>query len=154
MLKKGFTFVELMIVIVIIAVLAGMVTGNFFSSLKKGRDARRKEDLAQIQRAIELYYEDKKVYPSSLTFNSSLTDSVSGKIYMQKLPNDPISTNAYRYDSDGSYYRLFACIENTQDTGAGVSQSGFSNAGTVSCTGCTTCRYTITSTNISPLPTP
>lgn len=127
-----------------------MITGNFLSSLRKGRDARRKTDLASVQRALELHYEDKKAYPTSVTFNSSLTDPVSGKIYMQKLPTDPIDTNGYGYQSDGTYYRLFSCLENNQDVATGVSQTGY--AGAPTCTGCGTCKYTITSTNITPYP--
>ena len=44
-MKKGFTLIELLIVIMILGVLAALITGNFFTSLKKGRDAKRKADL-------------------------------------------------------------------------------------------------------------
>ncbi|PIP15252.1 hypothetical protein COX47_00635, partial [Candidatus Roizmanbacteria bacterium CG23_combo_of_CG06-09_8_20_14_all_35_49] len=57
--RKAFTLIELLLVIIILGVLATLIIGNFFTSLKKGRDARRKGDLEQIQRALEMYYEDK-----------------------------------------------------------------------------------------------
>ena len=114
--KKGFTLIELLIVIMILGVLAALITGNFFTSLKKGRDAKRKADLEQITRALEMYYEDKRAYPSSsdVSFGSVLTDLDSGKIYMQKLPNDP-NSGSYGYETDatGTYYKLYACLENT-----------------------------------------
>lgn len=111
--KKAFTLLELLLVIIILGVLASLITSNFFTSLKKGRDAKRKGDLEQIQRALELYYEDKKAYPTTLNFGQSLTDQNTGKVYMQKLPTDPSSSNYY-YESDGTYYRIYACLENNQ----------------------------------------
>jgi len=113
--KKGFTLIELLIVIMILGVLSVLITGNFFTSLKKGRDAKRKADLEQITRAFEMYYEDKRAYPNSadVVFGSALTDSVSGKIYMQKLPNDPnLGSYGYETDATGTYYKLYACLEN------------------------------------------
>ena len=53
--KKGFTLIELLLVIIILGVLSALITGNFFTSLKKGRDAKRKADLEQTQRALEMY---------------------------------------------------------------------------------------------------
>jgi len=143
---KGFTLIELLIAIVILGVLSALISGNFFSSLKKGRDARRKADLEQIQRAVEMYYEDKRSYPATIIFGTSLTDSASGKIYMQKVPNDPISGNNYVYQSDGTYYKLYSCIENNLDQGPGVNQNGYTGT---NCGNCGACKYGISSPNSS-----
>lgn len=114
-MKKGFTLLEVILIIVILGVLATLISGNFITSLKKGRDARRKADLEQIQRALEMYYEDKKAYPTSISFGDQLIDPASGKIYMQKIPNDPSGGNyKYVYDSTNNGYKLYACLENTQ----------------------------------------
>ncbi len=121
--SNGFTLIELLVVIIIIGILAAVITGNFFTSLKKGRDARRKEDLGQIQRALEMYYEDKKAYPTAAAsvgfpFSAKFceTSSCAGeKIYMQKVPNDPTGGQSYLYISDdGKSYQLYACLENNQ----------------------------------------
>jgi len=158
---KSFTLIEITVVIAIIGVLVGFITSNFFTSLKKGRDARRKADLEQIQRALEMYYEDKIVYPTAgvnpgFPFGSKFCETSScfstEKIYMQKVPNDPKSSYSYQYQSDGTYYRLFSCIENNLDQGPGVSQNGFSGAPSNCGTNCQ-CKYTISSPNITPLPT-
>ena len=153
--SKGFTLIELLVVIMILGVLATLISGNFFTSLKKGRDAKRKADLEQITRALEIYYEDKKAYPvtPSLTFNSPLTDPVSGKIYMQKIPNDPVSGKDYQYlSATGSDYKLFTCLENNQQI-LPYESSGYS----LSCGNCknqaggtVVCIWGVSSTNISP----
>lgn len=113
--KKAFTLIELLVVIMIIGMLAAMITGNFFTSLKKGRDAKRKGDLESIQKALEMYYEDKRSYPATITFDSPLSDPASSKVYMQRVPNDPLSGDyAYETDVEGTYYKLYACLENDQ----------------------------------------
>jgi len=152
-MKKSFTLLELMIAIVILGVLSALISGNFFTSLKKSKDARRKADLEQIQRALEMYYEDKRAYPTQAAasgfpfggkFCETPTCSSNEKIYMQKVPNDPVSSYSYQYQSDGTYYRLFSCIENTLDQGPGVKQTGY--AGT-NCGSCNVCKYGISSSN-------
>lgn len=114
MSKKGFTLIELLIIIIILGVLAALISGNFITSLKKGRDSRRITDLEQIQKSLEMYYEDQKAYPNTLTFDGQLVDAVSGKIYMAKVPNDPISGKNYEYKLTSGSYRLYACMENNQ----------------------------------------
>lgn len=155
--KKGFTLIELLIVIMILGVLAALITGNFFTSLKKGRDSKRKADLEQMQRALEMYYEDKRAYPLTLTFNSPLFDPVSGKVYMQKLPSDPTSGKSYQYISvDGTSYSLYACMENNLQV---LPYNSLTGSPTISCStvcqkqdlsGNITCYWGISSSNISP----
>lgn len=152
--KKGFTLIELLIVIMILGVLAALITGTFFTSLKKGRDARRKGDLEQIQRALEMYYEDKKTYPEDLTFGSALSDPDSGKIYMQKVPDDPISGKDYEYlSTNGTDYKLFACLENNlqllpyESTGSTLTCGDCRN---ITDTDDVKCILGISSSNISP----
>ncbi len=156
--KKGFTLIELLLVIIILGVLSALISGNFFTSLKKGRDAKRKADLEQTQRALEMYYEDKKAYPltADLTFGTSLSDPVSEKIYMQKVPNDPISGKSYQYlSADGTSYKLFGCLENILQILPYVS-SGYSYTSD-NCGSCkdqaeadVLCVWGVSSTNISP----
>lgn len=121
--KLGFTLIELVVAMAIIAVIAGTIWGNFFPSLRKGRDTRRKEDLQSIARALELYYNDSGSYPNStnplpnwgLAFNNPSNQSV---IYMQKLPNDPSYPNksyCYLSDNNGTYYKIYADLENMND---------------------------------------
>lgn len=139
-IKFAFTLIELLVVIVILGLLAALISGNFFTSLKKGRDARRKADLGQVQRALELYYEDKRAFPtqapgSGFVFNGEFSDQSTGKVYMKKVSSDPTGQFSYKYesDSDGSLYKLYACLENTQQI-----LPYLSNPTSFSCT--TTCK--------------
>lgn len=125
--KTGFTFIELMLVIAIMGILAVLITGNYVTSLKRGRDARRKGDLEQIQRALEMYYEDKTAYPLTAHFSfgdrfyddsdrSGSYDANKDQLYMDSVPNDPLNSQTYGYSSDGISYTLYSCLENTQQT--------------------------------------
>lgn len=157
-MKNGFTLIELLITIIILSVLAALITGNFFTSLKKGRDARRKADLEQIQRALEMYYEDKRAYPLTLTFGGKLCETVacgaSEKVYMQKVPDDPTSGKDYEYlSADGTNYKLFACLENNlqllpyESTGSTLTCGNCRNTAD---TADVECILGISSSNISP----
>lgn len=145
--KKSFTLIELMVVISILGILATLISGNFINSLKKSRDARRKADLQSIQKGLEMYYEDKRSYPTSINFGASLSDPTSGKIYIPKIPNDPVSNNTYLYESDTNSYRLYSCIENNLDQGPGVNQNGYPGK---NCGACGLCKFQVVSSNISP----
>ena len=154
-MKKGFTFLELMLVIAILGILSTLIMGNFITSLKKGRDARRKIDIEQIQKSLEMYYEDKREYPPTLSFggNHQIIDSVSRKVYMQKVPDDPTTTKHYFYSTTADdKYTLYSCLENDQDQGAGVKQDGY---GGTDCGNCRTgpnaslCRFGVSSGNVS-----
>ncbi|HSX40870.1 MAG TPA: prepilin-type N-terminal cleavage/methylation domain-containing protein [Candidatus Saccharimonadales bacterium] len=100
--QKGFTLVELLITIAVLAVISGIVIAiiNPGTQLAKARDARRKNDMHQIQVALEAYKSDNGHYPPSPDWiNSSQGDQwIPGLSpqYMQKLPRDPSS-------SGGSY---------------------------------------------------
>jgi hypothetical protein len=95
-----------------------------------------------------MYYEDKRAYPMGLNFGGKLcetTNCASGeKIYMQKIPKDPNNSYTYQYQSDGTYYHLFSCIENTLDQGPGVKQTGYTGT---NCGSCGVCKYGISSSN-------
>ena len=61
--QKGFTIVELLIVIVIIGILAALVLNTFADSNKKARDTQRTTDVAALATQLEVYYNDKGAYP-------------------------------------------------------------------------------------------
>lgn len=121
--KRGFTLIELMIAVSIIAILSavGLVTYN--SARMIARDAKRKADLKAIAQALELFYTEYQRYPCSSStgaVNSSpsnaswLTDTNTAEClgytppvgstsinlaptYMSSVPRDPLSTGIYHY---------------------------------------------------------
>jgi len=133
-IKNGFTLIELLVVMVIIGLLAGLILPNFMSARERARDARRKSDLEQIQKALELYKMDKSppVYPASLDFNSAAfcgsSWSGGGNVYLPKVSCDPKNpdggaSDEYKYiytrnSSDSLKYTLTACLENKSDPDA------------------------------------
>ena len=60
---RGFTLVEILIVVGIIGLLASVVLSGLGSTRARGRDARRIADIRQAQQALELYYAKCQVYP-------------------------------------------------------------------------------------------
>lgn len=140
--NKGFTIVELLIVIVVIAILATISVVAYNGIQTNANDSRRKSDLVRIQKAIELYYADNNVYPS-LTSAGYCIDVWAGRTDITcwddlmsdlKLPvmRDPLSrddgtacvfpnprtTRSYYYRplNDGQGYQLGAYLEGIDAT--------------------------------------
>ena len=117
--RKGFSLVELLVVISIIAVLIGFLMANFVGVRQRGRDAQRKSDLRQMQSALEMYRSDNGSYPTSSPFTTCGSTWISGgNTYMQKVPCDPSTVTAYTYSTldSGLTYSIVACLENQNDT--------------------------------------
>jgi len=163
--KRGFTLIELVLVMGILAILSTIILGNFNTTLKKGRDAQRKNDFSQIQKALENYYEDNQTYPLFTDiFGKKLCKSekclVNGEtVYMVKVPNDPSSaTYVYVYAPDlstpgaaHSYY-LYSFMENTNDTSQNLSVTGFTTQADCNKSGIgSLCRYYVSSSNAAVL---
>lgn len=117
--NKGFTLIEILIAIAIVAIIASVFVGNFFSSIARGRDSRRKQDLRSIAQGLELYYTDNGLYPTALPTPRELFAHPNdlNTVYMQELPGDPAAGKRYCYQSaDGSSYQLYAGLENNGDS--------------------------------------
>ena len=163
--KKGFTLVELLIVMVILGILTTIVAASFRSSQEKARDTRRKSDLAAVADAVELYFNDTGEYPQDdgsgnidgFTWGEEFVDA-NGTVYMIKLPQEKTSAKSYYYYSEptnGTYtkYALFTRLENDQDKDIPTNPTDpeiFQYYANTNCGGGTTCNYAISSTNTNP----
>jgi prepilin-type N-terminal cleavage/methylation domain-containing protein len=120
---KGFTLVELMIVISIIAILATIVIMAFHSQILKGNDARRRADINRIKIAVEEYEKDHNCYPLASKMQTCGTDpEIAIHPYLNNVPCDPVTRKAYIYEASCSgdnccpaWYRIYADMEYTQD---------------------------------------
>ncbi|HEY4499941.1 MAG TPA: prepilin-type N-terminal cleavage/methylation domain-containing protein [Candidatus Paceibacterota bacterium] len=93
---KGFTLIEILIVVSIIGLLASVILVGLGGFRSRGRDTRRVADLKAIQNGLELYYSRNNQYPSNLS------DLLSGGIGVNKLPKDPSSNSDYYYSYTAS----------------------------------------------------
>ena len=84
---RGFTLVELLVVISLISILAAMALVQYKNSVVKAQEGVLKTDLFRMRDAIDQYYADKGKYPSSL-------DALVSEGYLRKIPEDPITKSA------------------------------------------------------------
>lgn len=82
----GFTLIELMIVLVVIAVLAGIIVPRYLDRIDDANETVLKQDLAGMRTAIDQFYRDKGKYPDSLN------DLVTQR-YIRSVPIDPITNS-------------------------------------------------------------
>lgn len=97
--SKGFTLVELIIVIAVIGVLSGVLIGvlNPNKQLMKSRDAGRKTALKTLQNALEQYYTDVGSYPTISCFSNTSTCWNLGTGSFLNPPGNPVTSKATSY---------------------------------------------------------
>ena len=156
--ERGFTLIEILIVVAIIAILASIVIVGLGPAQQSGRDARRISDLQSIRTALQLYYGKCGFYPGGVinsdgtcqkTWNDVNFDTMSTEIEgtanhfgVSVIPNDPTVGKTYYYTSspDGTSYTLGAVLENPNNSA--ISGNYNISAPTVVPTGMTSCTNT------------
>ncbi len=119
--QQGFTIVELLVVIVVIAILVALTLPNLFGLQRRARDDARKNDLKNIQQALETYFNDNSAYPSGDMAAAGTV--LAGGDYIASIPSDP-QGDAYTYTpgsctgSACQSYTLAADLENDNDPAA------------------------------------
>lgn len=161
--QKGFTLIELIIVMGVISVLfvALMSSLNPLEQFRKSRDTQRKASLAQVQRALEAYYQDHGSYPTSSGNYRIMSDASTTLAwgdtwapYMDILPKDPkFPTLSYAYYSpDSQTYFLYASLERGKSDpsvcNAGAKCKDLPIAGQNACG--SVCNFGVSSPNVKP----
>lgn len=84
MRKAGFTLVELMVVLAIIALLISIVAPHYVGRINRAEEAVLRENLTLMRDALDRYYADAGRYPASL-------EDLATKRYLRRIPDDPIT---------------------------------------------------------------
>jgi general secretion pathway protein G len=82
--QRGFTFIELMVVMVVITLLLTIAVPRYFDGLQRSKEAILREDLATMRDAIDHYHADKGNYPPTL-------EALVEQRYLRFIPEDPIT---------------------------------------------------------------
>lgn len=118
--SKGFTIIELLVVIVIIGILVALALPNLFSAQQRGRDTERKNDLKNISQKLETYFNDNTSYPAG-----DMSTVATALELDDEAIQDPKTKDDYTYvalptgctDACESY-TLTATLENKDDSAA------------------------------------
>lgn len=117
----GFTLIELMVVMAIIAVLASIAIPSFVAIVKHAREAALRQDLSTMRNAIDSYTYDKQKAPQDLS------DIVQGG-YLKEIPKDPFTQRNDSWIVGQS--SAFTNIDETQSGGIDDVHSGSQQVGT------------------------
>lgn len=166
--KNGFTLIEVIIAVSVLAVLVAFIlsTLNPFAQFQKSRDARRKSDLSQVQKALEQYYQDHQQYPPSSgdpsyyimdTSTNPSTPVVWGNStpvwqkYIEVLPKDPDAQKRYIYltGSNNQMYWLYSALDRGSKDPDVCSGGVCQNTQGVNC-GSSACNFGVSSPNTNP----
>lgn len=82
--QRGFTLIEILVVMVIITILAGVSVAMYGNGVTRAQEAKLKEDLHQMREAIDAYHADKNKWPPTL-------DALVTEKYLREIPADPFT---------------------------------------------------------------
>lgn len=100
--SRGFTLIEVMVVVVILGILAAVVVQNLAGKPDEAKIAKAQTDIAALESALDLYRLDNHKYPATDDGLDVLLEK-AGKLnqsYLKKLPDDPWG-NPYQYLNPG-----------------------------------------------------
>lgn len=81
---RGFTVIELMLVLVLVALLVSLVAPTVTGGVQRAKESTLKEDVYAMRKAIDDYYADNGTYPTEL-------EDLVNKRYLRRIPVDPIT---------------------------------------------------------------
>jgi uncharacterized protein (TIGR02145 family)/prepilin-type N-terminal cleavage/methylation domain-containing protein len=121
--KKGFTLIEIIVVIFIIGIISSFVIVSFSNPRQKNRDVKRISDITQLQMALNTYYQFEGDYPESLVAGEPLISSSTETVILQSVPENPaypdddctFSDYNYSYNSGDERYNIDFCLESSLD---------------------------------------
>jgi len=117
--QRGFTFMELLIVMVVIAILATVAIPRYLAHLRRAKEVVLQQNLWTMRRAIDYYSSDKERPPASLQ------DLVSSG-YLREIPKDPICPDCTWVEVPGTSenVNIPAGIGDVRSSAEGVDSNG------------------------------
>ena len=105
--NSGYTLVEVIVVISIMAVLTAIIYSSFDISKAQSRDRERVSDISVIQIALEQYFQKYGVYPVSLSSIVEGNPNESIKIkFLSEIPKDPSTNKIYSESTNSGYFPM------------------------------------------------
>ncbi|MEJ2766441.1 type II secretion system major pseudopilin GspG [Photobacterium sp. MCCC 1A19761] len=128
--QRGFTLLEVMVVIVILGVLASLVVPNLLGNKEKADQQKVVTDISALEQALDMYKLDNSVYPTtdqgldalvSMPSSSPEPRNYRNGGYIKRLPQDPWG-NEYQYVMPGEHgpVDIFSLGADGQEGGEGV----------------------------------
>lgn len=123
--ERGFTMVELIVVLAIITLLASAIFVQLQSGRTRARDAEREQEIKTLQNSLALYANNNGKYPPSnqgllpyasspLTGDDIVSQDLKSTGTLSSVPTDPMNSGNYIYkysSSDGSSYEITYYLE-------------------------------------------
>ena len=112
----GFSLIELVVVLSIVALLLTIAAPRYFKSVEKSKETVLKSNLAMTRDALDKFYGDNGRYPDSL-------DELIQKKYLRKLPNDPLVDDSTSWilvpprSAEGAVGDIFSSAEGNASDG-------------------------------------
>lgn len=148
--KNAFSLIELLVVIAIMATIIGLALPNFLGARSRARDARRKGEMQEFKTALQLYYNDYRIYPAdsggplynvvtgcgangttACPCSSSLSFAAGGTgcdtVYMTKFPGEFGTSMWYYRKNNGADFCLKDKLENVSDSDIALSHDRCTN---------------------------
>ncbi len=118
---RGFTLIEVMVVVVILGLLAALVAPNIIGNVDKAAAARAKQDIRSIETALKLYRMENFRYPTTDEGLAALVSPETGGPFLDKVYTDPWDTPyQYRYPGTQAEFDVFTLGADSQEGGEGV----------------------------------
>ena len=115
--SRGFTLIELMVVMTVIALLISIAVPRYFNSVEKAKEATLKQSLSVMRSAIDKFYGDNERYPASL--NELVT-----KKYIRAVPVDPITESTDTWVSQAPNLDTSSAVFDIKSGASGTAKDG------------------------------
>jgi len=125
-MQQGFTLIELIVVVTIIGILAGVAVSNVKWAQTRARESALRHDLFEMRKAIDDYYADKQKYPDSL-------ETLKSEHYLRNIPKDPVTMkqewDEVQAQPETSGTGTGTCGATTPDTSAPIDPTALGTSG-------------------------